>query len=1025
MWFLMLWAVSPLALIPLLVHFYNKAGRLEKFIDRLHQQGRIDNNEYYQTTRRLPKGVAPGQMSGAVPPPVQGVGAPPPYVGAPNMPPPPQYVPQGRPVTPPPVQQPIPQPMQQMPMPQPAPQPVQQPVYAQQTAVPQGAVPPVPPPMPPYPPAPQKAARSVSSSSVMLMVGVILVSIAGLIFATAVWTSMGGAGRTGTIAFAAAFFYIISAFSVKKLSLENSSNAFFSLGAVFTLITYLTAGYYELFGAELSFDGGHKLGLVSGACALTAALSVIGYRIYKRKYLAVISVSGVFAAYELLAFDLAGGRAGITSFMSSLALAGCLAVVMLIKGKPDWAADTLRVCAGLAGILSAASPFLKHFGEWRAADMLTAAVLFSIISLYSFKLGSKPMLSLHSVFMGAAALSACVQLFEDDAELYSAFFAFAALGLLYRGFAALRTPVSDNIFAIALAVTLLAMLDIEQMSLVPALCGAVLVLYMCIFAFDKKPYSKVYCVTLPLPFIFIAACFDGYLYDVCDVDTGSYSVLALLLVYALAAAALIYITKKPQKLLNMPLVANAFAAAAAICSIFAAVGTDKGDTAERLLALLAVLLTFAAVYAGDLQPLSLFPAIKTAPLFCMGCESLFTIGSKMESVIGALASFALFAALSRVLFSKCVYVNINGKPKLDTFAVGAATAVIALFSRIDPRTSVVGNVPSIAYLVPVLAWGCLAALLLLLIREKNHRDLNSVLGVCGAAAVYASSLGLVSFASCYIKAELNLGTVIAAVIVFVCFCILSRVIFSRELIIKGANGILPDFFAAAAAAALVRLYSAADSMAVRAESYQTYETEMFIAWLAAGVFALILIREKNSERLNTVLKLLSSGAWLVAFIERPFLVSDSETVEIKVTVVAVAVFGFAAKYILRKNEKLSENFATAVHVFAMILLIGDALTHQSLLNTLIVMSVAAGVMVVSFIIKRKRWFIISAAMLVGLTLYICKDFLASISWWVYLLVIGATLIVIAVSNEYFKNKNEQAQPLTEKKKGRLFEEWKW
>ena len=95
MWLLMLWAVSPLALIPLLVHFYNKAGRLEKFIDRLHQQGRIDNNEYYQTTRRLPKGVAPGQMSGAVPPPVQGVGAPPPYAGAPNMPPPPQYVPQG------------------------------------------------------------------------------------------------------------------------------------------------------------------------------------------------------------------------------------------------------------------------------------------------------------------------------------------------------------------------------------------------------------------------------------------------------------------------------------------------------------------------------------------------------------------------------------------------------------------------------------------------------------------------------------------------------------------------------------------------------------------------------------------------------------------------------------------------------------------------------------------------------------------------------------------------------------------
>ena len=1033
---IILWAVSPVVLIPLTIHFLNKSNRYESHFNELFRLGRIDANEYFRIMRKMPPAFLRNGMPG-IPPqqmPPQGVPNVPPQ-GAPVS----QGMPQGMPQNMQP--QPVPQtPVQPQPAPMPQPAPIPQPVpQFVQTPPPQGV--PVqgmnPPPVQPvyqpaYQPAMHPPKEKVSSSSIMLTVGVILVSIAGLIFATALWASMGGGGRTGVIGAASLFFYVICSVSYKKLGLKNSSNAFYSLGAIFSLITYLTAGYYELFGAEFTFEGSHSWGFVGGGLVIVTALSALGNKLYKKTYLAITSLFGGFAAFMAFSYDISGEDISIFSMLSSVALAACLAVVIYIKGKPGWAADTLKVCAGLAAISAVNSPFLAHIGRWKAADFASGAILFVIISLYAFKHKSRPMLGLHSVYMLAVSLCMVAQVFyesdNDTGFFVSLFFVFMALGLVYRGFAALRTAVSDNVYSAALAIILIIMTSYSDESIMPVVCSLLFAGYMCIFALDSKLYSKAYGLLTPLTFVYTAVSLYLYVTYYLNTDCGAYVAAGLSAVYSLIALWLTALGKKPLKV-DIRYISGSFAFFAAVCTVALGSVTVREETAQRLLCLAAAVFALIVTCRSRLQPSSAVPAFMCSVIMMQCGHSLVPNSLYAGQLIGLLMAYAAFVILSKLSFPKQLYTYTYKQhdTKLDPFMFGAAGAVMGLFGIADKyvggfmdQKSFRLNTPTaIDYILPLLAWVSLTAMLMLMIREKNPASLNTVFAVGGSVASLGVSGRLITFISGFIDARYNIGVLVSACIVFVCLCILSRVIFSDSLYKNGNNLLLPDVFAVSALIALLRLYALSDNNYTEGLS----QTELFIFWLAAGVYAFILIRKKNPDKLNIALKLISSGAWLIAFIERPFLVSEQDTVEIKVSVIAIAVFGFAAKYILRKNEKFAENFATAVHVFAMILLIGDALTNQSLINTLIVLTVAAAVMVISFIIKKKRWFLISAVMLVGLTIYICKDFLASISWWVYLLVIGVVLIAIAVSNEYFKNKNDQ-QGVPEKK-GRFFEEWKW
>ncbi|WP_295154964.1 hypothetical protein [uncultured Ruminococcus sp.] len=195
---------------------------------------------------------------------------------------------------------------------------------------------------------------------------------------------------------------------------------------------------------------------------------------------------------------------------------------------------------------------------------------------------------------------------------------------------------------------------------------------------------------------------------------------------------------------------------------------------------------------------------------------------------------------------------------------------------------------------------------------------------------------------------------------------------------------------------------------------------LFIALLEMAVFSANLIRRNNSGPANRSCMTLAAGFGAAALIARPFMAFENAMITTKIILVIIVAFGLAVKKIWAENEKVSREFSQAVFMAAFLLLIFDGLTNQSLTNSLIVLSVSLALLIYSFIRKTRRWFLVSAVSLLGLTLYITGDFLAAIAWWAYLLIAGILLIVVAAMTEYFRQRSAK-NPQEE----RFFIDWKW
>ncbi|MCM1023291.1 MAG: hypothetical protein NC395_04450 [Prevotella sp.] len=194
----------------------------------------------------------------------------------------------------------------------------------------------------------------------------------------------------------------------------------------------------------------------------------------------------------------------------------------------------------------------------------------------------------------------------------------------------------------------------------------------------------------------------------------------------------------------------------------------------------------------------------------------------------------------------------------------------------------------------------------------------------------------------------------------------------------------------------------------------------FAVLVILAVFAANLVRREHSGDFNRAALTAASGLLTLAFIFRPFLLI-SGNISPKITLLIICGFGFAFSKIWAKYPSLSENFSSAVYGICFVSLVIDALVHQNLFNTLTVLGVSAAILLYSFISKKKRWFAVSSVSLLGLTVYMFRDFFTMIDWWIYLLAVGLILIAVSAANEYFVRKGKELK----EKAGRFFEDWKW
>ncbi|MDE6783938.1 MAG: hypothetical protein K2J26_00970, partial [Ruminococcus sp.] len=97
---------------------------------------------------------------------------------------------------------------------------------------------------PPVKIKPEKKRAKLPASAVMLIIGTIFIILSALTFVVANWVKFEPIGRVGALAGSAALAFTICALMKAVAGLERTSGAFYTIGTIFTSISFLTAGYY-------------------------------------------------------------------------------------------------------------------------------------------------------------------------------------------------------------------------------------------------------------------------------------------------------------------------------------------------------------------------------------------------------------------------------------------------------------------------------------------------------------------------------------------------------------------------------------------------------------------------------------------------------------------------------------------------------------------------------------------------------------------------------------------------------------
>jgi len=102
-----------------------------------------------------------------------------------------------------------------------------------------------------------------------------------------------------------------------------------------------------------------------------------------------------------------------------------------------------------------------------------------------------------------------------------------------------------------------------------------------------------------------------------------------------------------------------------------------------------------------------------------------------------------------------------------------------------------------------------------------------------------------------------------------------------------------------------------------------------------------------------------------------------------------------------REERKAVDISMFVHsITAIIIISGAAIAENELFHALFIGIVCVAVIIITAFTKDRKWRIMANTTLILLTLYMTRDFWASLAWWVYLLTAGIILIAYAAFNEY-------------------------
>ncbi len=780
--------------------------------------------------------------------------------------------------------------------------------------------------------------------------------------------------------FTVAYLNFVHTFKLNKPEKWESSLKAFSyitgiFGMAYTLCQMLD--FYEWtyhFYASAAIYIAYSIGIT--------AMAFRGHNEYSKRHWSVISqLTGISFIFALL-LNLAENELSFMLYLTIFTVAYLNFVHTLKLNKPEKWESSLKTFSYITGIFGVVFTLWHWPYPFYASAAIYIAYSAGIAAMAFLRHGeySKTHWALASQLTGMIFSLCIIYKTVDSAGLFLLIFsALAALYYAAEYFAFMKMPEewmkvtnAVSIVSVILAAWSAAMFTADRFGDWDIYCFLIALLYIGYTAVRGIRHENSLLKAAECIISCLTAC---NLY--CVIADASFTVPEFILVCIMLALSLIHHFAKPVRTLFSDIflpAGLAFSALACaleynLCGIlgFAILG--------------ALMLIKAAEKDGRLS--GLFKIL--LPLPVTGMVNTFVYWNFSDS-FGTMA-----AASAAVLAVTAAAIMFIGKKTDRTFFSFALTSAILIF---------LGTSSDLTVMLLILL-GASIMLTAMLSRCKNN--LPSLLTMAGTAAAVRSIAENVS-----LRTELNVSLIFAVIFAIVSLAA-SRIFYGRKLLDRENECFRLDTCCTGMLLALPMVISENEKVT----------TFAVLAILAA--FAANLVRKEHSDDANSFALTAACGLFTLALIFRPFLIVSDVLFSRKITLGIISSFGFAFSKIWVKRPKLAENFSSAVYGIAFVCLITDALSHQNLFNTLIVLAVSALILLYSFISKKKRWFAVSSIALTGLTVYTFRDFFAMIDWWVYLLIVGFILIAVSSANEYFVKKGRELK----EKAGRFFEDWKW
>ncbi|MBQ2823980.1 MAG: hypothetical protein IJF18_05325 [Oscillospiraceae bacterium] len=199
-------------------------------------------------------------------------------------------------------------------------------------------------------------------------------------------------------------------------------------------------------------------------------------------------------------------------------------------------------------------------------------------------------------------------------------------------------------------------------------------------------------------------------------------------------------------------------------------------------------------------------------------------------------------------------------------------------------------------------------------------------------------------------------------------------------------------------------------------------------WCGIWLFTLCLLtlcRKGQKPMFRKAIYTISALMPVIACFTQPFF-NVPEIIELEFNIVPVLLYCFAMRFMWKEKLPVVDNITFVVYILSYLILFGDALSGGHVADGLIIVISSLAMLILSFMIKKKKWFVLSVTVLVVSTLFMSRNFWASLAWWVYLLAAGLLLIAIGAANELKKQSADKHEGSEFKQKlTRFMSEWTW